>query len=77
MTPLIKKLSYKNVDEWMEKLLEILWGTQEDKWIEHKFNVGSDISEIVGQEIVIQSQNMLTYIKFLMRYLGFQYNQTY
>ena len=31
MTPLTKKLSYKNADEWMEKLSEIPWGIPEDK----------------------------------------------
>ena len=53
MTPLTKKLSYKNTDEWMEKLSEIPWGIPEDKWIEHIFNVESDISGIAGQEIAI------------------------
>ena len=31
MTPLTKKFSYKNADEWMEKLSEITWGILEDK----------------------------------------------
>ena len=31
MTPLTKKLSYKNADEWMEKLSEIPWGIPKDK----------------------------------------------
>ena len=53
MTPLTKKLSYKNADKWMEKLSEIPWGIPEDKWIEHKYNVKSGISGIAGQEIAI------------------------
>ena len=48
MTPLTKKLSYKNANEWMEKLSEIPWGIPEDKWIEHKYNVKSDVSKIAG-----------------------------
>ncbi len=35
---LTEKLSYRNADEWMEKLLEILWGISKNKWIEHKLN---------------------------------------
>ena len=71
MTPLTKKLSYKNADEWMEKLSEILWGIPEDKWIKHKYNIEIGISGIAGQEIAIQSQNMLSCIKFLMEHLSF------
>ena len=77
MTPLTKKFSYKNADEWMEKLLEIPWGIPKDKWIEHKYNVESGVSEIAGQEITIQSRNVLICIEFLMEHLGFQNNQTY
>ena len=77
MTPLTKKLSYKNVDEWIEKLSEIPWGIPEDKWIEHKYNIKSGVSEIAGQKIVIQLQNVLSCVKFLMGYLSFQHNQTY
>ena len=31
MTPLTKKLSYKNTDKWIEKLLEIPWDILEGK----------------------------------------------
>lgn len=37
----------------MEKLLEIPWSILINKWIEHKFEFKSDISEIFGQEITI------------------------
>ena len=77
MTSLIKKLSYKNADEEMEKLSKIPWGISEDKWIEHKYNVESGVSEIAGQEIAIQLRNVLSCIKFLMGHPGFQHNQTY
>ena len=33
MISFFKKLSYKNADEWIEKLLKIPWGIPEDKWI--------------------------------------------
>ena len=61
----------------MEKLLEISWGIPENKWIEHKFNVESGVFEIAGQKIAIQSQNVLSYIEFLMEHPGFQHNQIY
>lgn len=35
----------------MEKLLKILWGIPEDKWIEHKFEAESSASKIFEQEI--------------------------
>lgn len=44
--PLTKKLSYKNTDEQIEKLLKILWGIPKDEQIEHKFGIKSDISGI-------------------------------
>ncbi len=37
MAPLTEKLSYRNADEWIEKLLEIPWGIPKDEWIKHKF----------------------------------------
>ena len=77
MTALIKKLFDKNAEEWMEKLSEIPWGISKNKCIELKYNVKSGVSEIAGQEVVIQLQNMLSYIKFLIGHLGFQHNQTY
>ena len=53
MTPLTKKLSYKNADGWIEKLLEIPWRILEDKWIEHKYNIKSGVCGIARQEIAI------------------------
>ena len=41
------------------------------------YNVESSISGIAGQEIAIQSQNVLSCIEFLMGHPGFQHNQTY
>lgn len=74
MASLIKKLSYKNANEQMEKLLKIPWGILENKWIEHKFVVESDVSKISGQEFTVQSQNVVSCIEFLMSHLRFQYN---
>lgn len=50
---LTEKLSYENADEWMEKLSEILWNISDDKWIEHRFDVESDVTDIAEQEITI------------------------
>lgn len=50
---LIKKLSYESADEWIQKLLEIPWGIPKEKWIEYKFDIESDISGIVEQEIAL------------------------
>ena len=61
----------------MEKLSKITWDIPEDKWIEHKYNVKSSISKILGQEIAIQSWNVLSCIEFLMGHPSFQHNQTY
>lgn len=77
IAPHTEKLSYKNADEWIEKLSEILWSIPEDKWIEHKFDIESGVSGIAGQEIPIQSQNIVSYIKFLIRHPGFQHYQNY
>ncbi len=77
MTPLTKKLSYKNANEWMEKLSEILWDIPDNKWIEYRFDVKNGVSGIARHEIAIQSQNVINCMKFLMCYPGFQYNQIY
>ncbi len=54
MTPFTKKLSYKNADEWIEKLSEIPWDIPHKKWIEYNFDIESGISGIIKQEIAIQ-----------------------
>lgn len=48
MAPFIKKLSYKNADEWIEKLSKIPQGILKNKQIEHKFDVKSGVSGIAG-----------------------------
>lgn len=61
----------------MKKLLEISQDIPEDKQIEHKFEIKSSVFRIFGQEIAIQSQNVVSCIEILIGYPGFQYNQTY
>ena len=55
----------------MEKLSEIPLGIPEDKWIEYKYNIKSGVSGIMKQEIVIQLQNVLSCIEFLIGDTGF------
>ncbi len=77
MVLLTKKLSYKNADEWMEKLSEIPWGIPNDESIEHRFDVENGVSGIARQEIAIQSRNVINCVEFLIGHPGFQYNQIY
>ena len=53
MAPFIKKLSYKNADEKIKKLLEITRDIPDNKWIEDRFDIKSSVSGIAGQEIAI------------------------
>lgn len=55
ITSLIKNLSYQNINKWMKKLSEILWGIWNNIWIKHKFELKKDVVEIAEQEIVIHS----------------------
>lgn len=71
MVLLIKKLSYQNNNKWMKKLLEILLGICNNKWIKYKFKIESDEGRIVRQKIAISSENMVRCLKFLIRYSGF------
>ncbi len=71
MAPLTEKLSYKNADEWIEKLSEIPWGIPDDKWNKHRFDVKSGVSGIARQEIAIQSRNLINCVEFLMGHPGF------
>lgn len=59
MTLLTEKLYYQNVDEWMEKLSEILWVIPNNKWIEYKFEYQNVVACIAGQGIAIDSQNVI------------------
>ena len=61
----------------MEKLSEILWGIQNNKSIEHKFELENNVAGIARQEISIYPQNLLGCLELLMRYPGFWLNQTY
>ena len=74
MVLLIKKLSYQNNNKWMKKLLEILLGICNNKWIKYKFKIESDEGRIVRQKIAISSENMVRCLKFLIRYSGFWHN---
>lgn len=48
-----------------------------DKWIDDKFEIQSDMSGIALQEISLHLQNMIGCLEFLIGYLGFWYNQTH
>lgn len=39
--------------------------------------LGSSIDKLVGQNLTIQSQNMIDYLRFFIRISGFWENQTY
>lgn len=74
MIPLIKKLSYKNIDKCIKKLLKIPWLILKNKQIEYLFDVKNGVFGIFRQEIAIQSQNMVSCIEILISHLCFQYN---
>ncbi len=76
MAPLTEKLSYRNTDEWMEKLSDIPWCIPNDKWIDHKFEVQSGVGGMAGREISIHSRNVIRCLEFLMGYPGYRHNQT-
>lgn len=46
MTPFIKKLSYKNADKQIQKLLEISCGILKNKWIKYKFDIEYSVFDI-------------------------------
>ena len=77
MAPLTEKLSYQNVDKWMKKRSEIPWGIPNDEQIEHKFKFQSGVAGMARQKFAIYSQNVVGYLKFLMRYPDFWHNQTF
>jgi Plavaka transposase len=77
MKPITEKLSYRNADEWMEKLSDIPWGIPDDKWTEHKFELESGLEKIAGQNLTIQSRNVIDCLRFFMGHPGFRENQTY
>ena len=77
MAPITEKLSYQNANGWMKKLFDILWGIPNDKWIDHKFELQSDVSGMAGWKISIHLGNVIGCLKFLIDYPGFWYNQTY
>lgn len=60
MVSLTEKLSYKNADEQMGKLLEIFCIIPGDKQTKHKFNVKIGVSRIARQKIAILLQNVMS-----------------
>ena len=48
-----------------------------NKWINYKFELQRDVSEMAGQEISIHSQNVIGCLDFLIGYLSFYHNQTH
>ena len=77
MKLITKKLSYCNTDEWMEKLSAILWKIPDDKQTEHKLELESGVDNIAGQNLTIQSRNLIDCLRFFMGYPGFWKNQIY
>lgn len=77
MKPITKKLSYRNVDERMEKLSTISQEISDNKQTKHKFQLESGIDKIVSQNLSIQSRNMINCLGFFMGHLGIQENQIY
>ena len=77
MKPITEKLSYRNADEWIEKLSDIPWGIPDDKWTEHKFELESGVEKIAGQNLTIQSRNVIDCLRFFIGHPGFWENQTY
>ncbi len=75
--PITKKLSYRNVDEWIEKLFAIPWGIPDNKWTEHKFELESSIDKIAGQRLTIQSRNVIDCLRFFIGHPRFWENQPY
>ena len=61
----------------MEKFLDISLCISNDKWINHKFQLQSNVGEMASQESLIHLQNMIGCLKFLMGHPGFWQNQTY
>ena len=61
----------------MEKLSEIAWGIWDNKWIEHKFELKSDVTGITRQKVPIYLQNMVSCFKILIEHPSFWHNQTY
>ena len=53
MKPITKKLSYRNADEWMEKLSDISREILDNKWTEHKFELESGVEKIARQNLTI------------------------
>ncbi len=77
MAPLTEKLSYRNADKWIEKLLEISWGIPNDKQFEYKFEHQSGVARMARQEIAIHLRNVVDCLEILMGHPGFRHNQTY
>ncbi len=77
MKLITKKLSYCNVDKWLEKLSAKSWGILDDKWTEHNLELKSGVDKIVVQSLTIQSRNVIDCLRFFMGHPGFWENQTY
>ncbi len=73
---LTDKLSYRNANEWIEKLSEIPCGIPNNNWIKYKFEHQSGVARMARLEMPIHSPNVIGCLKFLIGYPGFWHNQT-
>lgn len=48
-----------------------------NKWIKYKFEFQNDVDGMDEHEIAIHLQNVIGYLEFLIRHLGFWHNQIY
>ena len=51
--------------------------TERHSWIRHKFEPQSNMAEMAKQKITIYLQNVMKYLKFLMRYPSFWHNKNF
>lgn len=77
MRSINEKLSYRNADEWMEKLSNIRWGVPDVKWIKLKFQLKNRVNKVAGQKLTIQLRNVIDCLGYFMGHPEFANRQTH
>jgi hypothetical protein len=77
MESLVSQLSFKNADQWQEKLLETTNGLSLDNWFSAVVTIDKDIIGLSARQYQFYYQDVESVIRFLLGHIPFKDNLVY
>jgi hypothetical protein len=72
-----EELSFKNDDQWLNKLSKITTSIQKNMWLKQDLIIVSKIDDEFNDIVTIQYRNVMKTITFFINYSSFRANLTY